>query len=249
MIRLVIGGLALLGLMWFLAWLGRAPPHKRAKAVKLFLLYAAAALLLFLIFSGKLHPLFALVTALLPWIQRALLVRRAFNFFKSARGPTPGQQSTVHSAHLRMTLDHDSGAMDGEITAGTHRGRRLGELDFAALSALLAEYRAADAQSAQLLETYLQREHAADWAAAGEGGGGEGGGAGGAEMAELSVAKAYEVLGLTDSSGREAVVAAHKKLMQKFHPDRDGGSSYLAATINQARDVLLRHLDNSETKP
>lgn len=246
MIRLLIGGLALLGLMWFLAWLGRAPPHKRAKAVKLFLLYAAAALLLFLIFSGKLHPLFALVTALLPWIQRALLVRRAFNFFKSARGPTPGQQSAVHSAHLRMTLDHDSGAMDGEITAGTHRGRRLGELDFAALSALLVEYRAADAQSAQLLETYLQREHAEDWAAAGEG---EGESAGGAEPAELSVAKAYEVLGLADGSGREAVAAAHKKLMQKFHPDRDGGSSYLAATINQARDVLLRHLDNSETKP
>jgi len=50
--------------------------------------------------------------------------------------------------------------------------------------------------------------------------------------------KAYNVLGLKPGATKEEIITAHKKMMQKVHPDR-GGSDYLAAEINTAKDILL----------
>ena len=166
----------------------------------------------------------------------------AFNRARAARGPTAGSTSRVEADWLRMTIDHDTGKLDGEVLNGAFRGRTLDSLDHRELLVLLSECRRNDSESARLLEAYLDRRIGGDWrrgdARDDAGGGGPQGGAGVAEV-PMTVPQALQILGLEPDASRTAIVAAHRRLIQKLHPDR-GGSSYLAAQINRAKDVLLR---------
>ncbi|MCG8441430.1 MAG: DnaJ domain-containing protein [Caulobacterales bacterium] len=143
------------------------------------------------------------------------------------------RESVVETATVRMTLDHRSGRMDGEVRTGPHAGARLSDLDQDAIDALLAAAEQTDPDGAALLRTYRRRRFGQD----GAGGAGAGDGAGGGS-GEMSVAEAYAVLGLDPSAKAEDVRAAHRRLMKQAHPDR-GGSAWLAAKINRAKEVLL----------
>ena len=223
-------GLALLaGLLLAIRWFIGAEPAQVAKALRWAFIVVGVALGLFLIFAGR-HVLLLFLLPLLFMRSRALW-RRA----KAAAGPSPGQTSEVTTRFFRMVLDHDSGDMAGEILEGTFAGRRLAQLDESELIALWRECRAADGQSAAVLEAYLDRTLGEAWreaAGAGPGDGTSGGPDG------MSREDAYEILGLEPGASDTDIREAHRRLLQKVHPDH-GGSNYLAAKINRAKELLL----------
>ncbi len=147
--------------------------------------------------------------------------------------PSPGNRSQVRTRMLAMELDHDTGNMDGEVLAGTFAGARLSRLSPGDLAALREECEGAGDQSLELMETYLDRHHAG-WRGAGDDGARTNTTASGA----MDAAEARAILGVGPDASAADIRAAHKKLMKLYHPDH-GGSSYLAAKVNRAKDVLL----------
>jgi DnaJ-domain-containing protein 1 len=133
-----------------------------------------------------------------------------------------------------MTLNHDSGALNGQIVAGPHAGHSLDEFDLPALAAMMAAF---DAESCALLESYLDRRFPA-WRqnAQGNAAGRQGGET---SSSKMTAEEAYQILGLQPGAGRDEIGHAHRTLMKKLHPDQ-GGSTYLAARVNAAKDTLLR---------
>jgi hypothetical protein len=148
---------------------------------------------------------------------------------------SPGQVSRVRSAFLEMELDHDSGAMRGRILAGKHEGVTLDALDVATLVGLLPDI---DQESHALLAAYLDRrvpgwrEHAQANTATGQGSAPH-------TTGPMTQEEAYQVLGLQPGANDAEISRAHRTLMKKLHPDQ-GGSTYLAARVNEAKDILLR---------
>jgi hypothetical protein len=145
-----------------------------------------------------------------------------------------GQTSRVRSQFLDMILDHDSGTLSGQIVAGPYAGRSLDDFELPQLTAMVAGF---DAESVSLLESYLDRRFPA-WRqnAQGNGAGGQSRPAPGGKMTDE---EAYQILGLQPGAGRDEIGRAHRALMKKLHPDQ-GGSTYLAARVNEAKDTLLR---------
>jgi hypothetical protein len=235
MVRIVLLlAAAIVAALLLLRWLARTEPAKIARAVRWGGATLGVAGVLLLAVSGRLQALILSLGALLPLVGRAMaLWQRA----RASAGPTPGRQSQVQTEWLRVWLDHGSGAMDGEVLQGRHRGRRLQDLGLAQLLDVLGECRSRDPQAASLLEAYLDRVHGDAWRAGAEdrAGSAENGAPHGAAM---SRAEAYQILGLQPGAGPDQIREAHRRLMQKLHPDR-GGSTYLAAQINRAKEVLL----------
>lgn len=151
-----------------------------------------------------------------------------------ARPKSPGQNSRVATSMLAMELDHDSGAMAGEVLAGTFKGRRLATLSLDETRRLHAECARAQDQSRQLLEAWIERTHP-EWR---EQWGGERGSPTSERPGVMGKAEALAVLGLKAGATPDDIRAAHRRLMKAAHPDL-GGSDYLAAKINAAKETLL----------
>lgn len=177
----------------------------------------AAAAPLFILGLGLVVPNFSFAPNSFTWGRRS-----------------EGQKSSVKTGMLSMELDHDTGAMDGEILAGRFKGKRLKALSLDELVELMQECQSASDQSASLLEAYLDRTHP-DWRSRAGSRQRSGSPPPGAMM---SREEAYAVLGLKPNCAEKEIRAAHRRLMKQYHPDR-GGSDYLAAKINQAKDVLV----------
>ena len=146
-----------------------------------------------------------------------------------------GQTSSVRTSMLNMSLDHDTGEMDGEVLGGKFEGAKLSSLQLEDLLALLKDCVAANDRSEALLMAYLDRAHP-DWR--GQGGGQRGGAGPAAGSGTMDRAEALDVLGLEEGASEAAIRKAYRDLKKKHHPDQ-GGSAWFAARINEARNVLL----------
>jgi hypothetical protein len=262
--RLLILIGVILGGLWFLHWFRRTPPAQVAKTLRKTALWGLIGVLVVAAATGRLNPVFAAIGALIPVVIRLLQVAQLLPALQrvlrslglggsgvlggagpaaGGSGPAAGsgsaQVSEIRTRFLAMRLDHGSGVMDGEVLEGPFAGRRLSDLGLDELLRMLELYRDQDGQSAAVLEAYLDRERGPDWRDQDQGGPAAGG-AGSARPAggPLSEAEALAVLGLEPGADAAAIRAAHRRLMQKLHPDR-GGSDYLAAKINEAKRVLL----------
>ena len=242
----LLGGVVLLGGLLLLVYLFiNADPVRLARNLKWTgIVIAAVAVLALLAFP----PARELAAMLFPLALSMPLLARFRRLIDQFRTPRGGQSSTVTTDFLRMTLDHDTGTMTGTVLRGQFAGLRIEEMGVGDLIALLRECRAADEESARLVEAYLDRIHP-DWReelasgrAGSAGGSGAGSGSSGEARAsggDMTVDEAYAILGLARGATPEQIKQAHHRLMVKLHPDH-GGSDYLATQINRARDVLLR---------
>ena len=227
--------IAIVAVFWLLLRrIAAMPPHRRRGEYLKLGLATALVVTVLLALAGKMHWLGAAITGLLVAARQALpLIVRLFPLLGHlGRNATASpRQSTVSTRILRMHLDHESGALTGEVIDGPFRDWQLDEMNREQLESLREYCREEDDESLQLLEGYLEqrfgaqdREEKEADASPPPGG--------------MSRQEALDILGLDDSADREAIITAHRKLMQKLHPDR-GGSDYLAAKINQAKDLLL----------
>ena len=227
----VFGILVLVLLLWALNGFAKADPKMLARVLRPAGGIAALAIAALLGVRGHLEvalPLGLAGLGMLGWgpLASAGLFQRTHR--------TPGQVSRVRSAFVEMELDHDSGAMRGRILSGRHQGQELDALEVSVLLGLLAEI---DPESRALLAAYLDRrdpgwrEHAQDDATARQSGPVRG--------SKMTEEEAYQILGVPPGASAEEIGRAHRTLMKKLHPDQ-GGSTYLAAQINEAKEILLR---------
>jgi|SRR5208337_2509645 len=229
----LIFGLVVLALaLWALNSFTKVNPHTAAAVLKAGGGLGALALAGVLGVRGRLDvaiPLGLTGLGLLGWLPWSI------PGFGARMHKSAGQVSRVRSAFVEMELDHDTGSMNGRILAGQHEGMTLDALDLATLIGLLGEI---DEKSGALLMAYLDRrqprwrEHAQGDAAAGASRSARSSG-------KMTEEEAYQILSVQPGASADEIGRAHRSLMKKFHPDQ-GGSTYLAALVNEAKDVLLR---------
>jgi DnaJ-like protein len=236
---LIAGAVAVIVLYLLLQMFRAANPAVLARALKIGGGILALAVAAFTGLKGELAvavPLGLFGAGLLGWAPFGSSGFGSIGgLFGSLGGQrSSGQASRVRSRFFEMALDHDTGTLTGTIVSGPNAGRSLEDFGLPALLQMFGEL---DAESVPLLESYLDRRFPA-WRqnAQGDAAGRQSRAAAAGKMTDE---EAYQILGLKPGAGRDEIGHAHRSLMKKLHPDQ-GGSTYLAARVNEAKEVLLR---------
>jgi hypothetical protein len=227
---LIFAVLILVAALWVLGVISKIDPRIGARVLKAGGGLIALGLAAFLGLRGEIGiavPLGAMGLGLLGWLPFGPAG------FSARTHKSSGKTSHVRSAYFEMELDHDSGDMRGRVVAGRHQGTALEKLDVKTLVGMLNEI---DEESRALLVAYLDRRDTR-WSEYAQGDAVAGRPA--ASSGKMSDQEAYQILGLEAGAGADDISRAHRALMKKFHPDQ-GGSTYLAARINEAKEILIR---------
>jgi hypothetical protein len=232
MLAFALGVIVLILLLFAAHSFSKADPKQAVRVLRYIGGGAALLFAVFLLVRGEIGPAVSIGLIGLGLLGYVSLWRASFG---GRTQKSPGQVSRVRTSFLEMELDHDSGALRGQVLAGRHKGAALDDLDVSTLISLLSEI---DEESLPLLIAYLDRrqprwrEHAPGDAAAANGSRASRGG-------KMTEEEAYQILGIQPGATTQDIARAHRSLMKKLHPDQ-GGSTYLAARINEAKEVLIR---------
>lgn len=224
-----IGGMALIGLMVLYQLVRRTPVRRLVRGLRWTSGGIAALLTAFLLLRGQVG-----VASVTGFAAYSILHLGRLGPLVFDTGISEANRSSVSSRYFAMTLDHGSGEVSGRVLTGAFAGADLIDLGEVETRQLLAEV-TPDPDSLALLETWLDRNRAGWREYFAETAGAAGGGARPVDAEQ----QAYEVLGLQPGASAEEIHAAHRRLMKAVHPDQ-GGSTFLAAKINEARDLLLK---------
>lgn len=222
--------LALYGLRAF----SRANPAALAQALRRFGSLIVLLLAGFALLRGSADGA-AVLAAIGVWLLVSAARSRRGRF-----GFGAGATSRLRSAVVEMEVDHISGTISGTVLAGPDEGKSLAHTTREQCEALHALCLRDDPDGARLLEAYLDRRFPGWRAARNESADARRRRAqAGARPGIMSEDEAYEVLGLQKGATRDDVMRSHRSLIKKLHPDH-GGSTDLAARVNEAKDVLMR---------
>ncbi|MCB2108647.1 MAG: DnaJ domain-containing protein [Rhodobacteraceae bacterium] len=238
-------GVAALFVVWtFLGWYARAKTEDVKRTLRWTGITVGILVIAILILTGRFAAAMAGLMGLSAWAWRVfnmIQVGRQFGgMFRGMSGASRShaggpKKSTVESKFIRMTLDHDSGDMDGDVLTGPYANRRLSSLSQKEILDL-RDACESDPDSLALVESYLDRAHP-DWRA--DPGGNDGAHQSGPPSSAMTPDEARRILGLADGASDDDINAAYRRLMGQLHPDK-GGSDYLAAKVNAAKDLLLK---------
>lgn len=229
--QLIIALVIVIGGWWMLRKLCNVPPAQVRVLMRKLAGAAIMAVAAFLALRGEIQPAIPLFLLGLGMFGQFSGLMNSGAFWRKQ----PGRKSQVSTALLNMELDHDSGAMDGTVLAGPLQGRQLSGLTPAELLQLRSLCESSADQSLALLEAWLDRARPGWRGTEGSAKRTERPGAAGA----MTLDEAYAILGLQAGATPDQIRSAHKRLMKQFHPDT-GGSTYIAAKINLAKDKLLQ---------
>jgi hypothetical protein len=233
----LLAAVLILGLAWYgLKFFANAPAKAVARLVRMGGGVCAVLIGLFLLLRGRPDLGIAGIGVGL-WLF-GLFGLRGRGWGRPS-GTAADGVSRVRSAMIEMELDHASGRMRGTVLAGVDEGRPLDSFTRSDCKALYRLCLRDDPDGARLLEAYLDRRFPG-WRDAGEAQrDARAGKDGPPRRSGVSENEAYEILGLGKGATRDDVIRAHRTLMKKLHPDH-GGTTDLAARVNEAKDVLLR---------
>ncbi|MFN3233709.1 MAG: DnaJ domain-containing protein [Alphaproteobacteria bacterium] len=225
MVWVFIGAIVLIGVLLLANWAAKADKASVRQIARYFGAFLIAAAAILLASRGAFS-----IAGILAVLAVLLASRRVLPFLGGA-SRSAGQNSQVETRYLRVTLDHDSGAIDGVIREGGYAGKRLSDLDRVQLTDLYELFKVEDQEGARLLDAYMARRFAGEWEE-------ETSSDTVYDSGHMTPKEAREILGVRSGASADEIKTAHRNLMKKFHPDQ-GGSTYFAARLNEAKDLLL----------
>ncbi len=240
LIKLIPALLLLAAMYWALRRWRTLPPKQRKPFLLKVVVYGAFILCLLAVLSGRAHWLALAATGLLAIAKVGLgSLLRAMPFLNLLRRGRVFNNPTFKTTFLEVTLDLSNGQISGHVIDGPMKGQALQALSPDDLETIENHYKQHDKASYFLIRAIRQRSghrYQQEQQSSQQ--------SGYQQNSDTSVEEALQILGLEGQPNKDEIIKAHRRLIQKLHPDR-GGNDYLASRVNLAKETLLKHIDTN----